>query len=62
MMSEPLLVSMTEAAQLLSVSRPTLYAWAKLDGFPVIRLGGCVRVSVEGLRRWIEQQSTSEVG
>ena len=52
-MTEPLLVSMTEAAQLLSVSRPTLYAWAKLDGFPVIRLGGCVRVSVEGLRRWI---------
>lgn len=31
----------TEAAEVASVSRPTLYRWMKMDGFPVARIGGC---------------------
>lgn len=55
---EPLAVSMSEAAQLLNVSRPTLYRLSKMPGFPVIRLGGCTRVMVDELREWARQQGT----
>ena len=50
-------VSMSEAARLLSVSRTTLYAWSKLDGFPIIRINGCSRVLVDGLRDWVKKQT-----
>lgn len=54
---EPLAVTMTQAAQLLGVSRPTLYRLAKLPGFPVIHLGGCSRVLADDLRAWARQQA-----
>ena len=54
---EPLAVTMTQAAQLLGVSRHTLYRLSKLPGFPVIHLGGCSRVLVDDLRAWARQQA-----
>lgn len=53
---EPLAVTMTQAAQLLNVSRPTLYRLAKTPDFPVVHLGGCTRVLVDDLREWAQQQ------
>lgn len=53
---EPLAVTMTQAAQLLGVSRPTLYRLARTPGFPVVHLGGCTRVLVDDLRAWARQQ------
>ena len=50
---DPIAVSMTEAARLLGVSRPTVYALAKTEGFPVVKLGGCTRVLVEA---WVREQ------
>ena len=58
--AEPVAVNMTQAAQLLGVSRPTLYRLAKLPGFPVIHLGGCSRVLVDDLRAWARQQAQEE--
>lgn len=55
--TNPLAVNMTEAAQLLGVSRPTLYRLAKMPGFPVVHLGGCTRVLVDDLREWARQQA-----
>lgn len=57
---EPLAVTMTQAAQLLGVSRPTLYRLAKLPGFPVVHLGGCTRVLVFDLQGWVRQQGRGE--
>ena len=57
---EPLAVTMTQAAQLLGVSRPTLYRLAKLPDFPVIHLGGCTRMLVDDLRAWARQQAQEE--
>ena len=54
---EPLAVTMTQAAQLLGVSRPTVYRLAKMQGFPVVHLGGCTRVLVDDLREWARQQA-----
>lgn len=51
----PIAVNMTEAARLAGVSRPTLYRWARMDGFPVIRLGGCTRVIVADFEAWLRK-------
>ena len=36
----------TEAAIAASTSRPTIYRWMHMDGFPVARIGGCTRIPV----------------
>lgn len=56
----PLAITMTQAAQLLGVSRPTLYRLAKTPGFPVIHLGGCTRILVDDLREWARQQAKED--
>lgn len=57
--AEPVAVNMTQAAQLLGVSRPTLYRLARTPGFPVVHLGGCTRVLVDDLRAWARQQENA---
>lgn len=56
----PLAVSTSEAARLLSVSRPAIYQYIGRDDFPSFKLGGRVLVSVDGLRRWIDKQAAKE--
>ena len=53
---DKLAYSLTETAQVLGVSRPTVYALIKQPGFPVFQIGGRKLVSVEGLRDWIRSQ------
>ena len=47
----------TEAAEVASVSRPTIYRWMKMDDFPVARIGGCTRIPAEAFKQWINQQA-----
>lgn len=47
---ERLAYTPTEAAEVASVSRPTIYRWMKMDGFPVARIGGCTRIPVEAFK------------
>ena len=54
---DKLAYSLTETAQVLGVSRPTVYALIKQPGFPVFQIGGRKLVSVEGLRGWIRSQT-----
>lgn len=54
---DKLAYSLTETAQVLGVSRPTVYALIKQQGFPVFQIGGRKLVSVEGLRDWIRSQT-----
>ena len=49
--------SVTETAQVLGVSRPTVYALIKQPGFPVFRVGGRKLISVDGLRNWVRNQA-----
>ena len=37
----------TEAAEVAGVSRPTIYRWMRLEGFPVAHIGGCTRIPAE---------------
>ena len=39
-MAEKMALSVTEAAEALGISRRSLYNLIKLDGFPVLELGG----------------------
>ena len=54
---DKLAYSLTETAQVLGLSRPTVYTLIKQPGFPVFQVGGRRRVSVEGLRDWIRSQT-----
>ena len=49
-------ISVNEAAQMLGVSRPTLYALMKNKDFPAFKLGGRRLISREGLVKWIAAQ------
>lgn len=54
---DKLAYSLTETAQVLGVSRPTVYALIKQPGFPIFQVGSRKLVSVEGLRDWVRNQA-----
>lgn len=56
---EPLAYSVSEAAQVLGVSKPTLYKYVNREDFPSFKLGGRTLISAEGLRDWVQKQIQS---
>ncbi|MBU5456514.1 helix-turn-helix domain-containing protein [Oscillibacter sp. MSJ-31] len=54
---EILAYSVATAAQVAEVSRPTIYRWMQLSGFPVARIGGCTRIPADAFKRWLEAQA-----
>lgn len=54
---ERLAYSPTEAAEVASVSRPTIYRWMHLEGFPVARIGGCTRIPARAFESWLNRQA-----
>ena len=56
-MTGRLAFSITEAATAVGVSRPTLYQWMALPGFPVIRVGKVVRIPIRAFESWLEHQA-----
>ena len=51
--TEPIGISVGEAAELLGVSKPKVYELLKRDDFPACKLGGRVVISYDGLRDWM---------
>lgn len=56
-----LALSVTEAAALLGVSRPTVYELLNRDDFPSFRIGSRRVISRAGLERWVEAQAAQSV-
>ncbi len=54
---EKLLLRVTEAAELASVSRTTAYELIASGQWPAVRVGAAVRVPLAGLRAWVEAQT-----
>lgn len=54
---EKLAFTISEAAKAAGVSRPTLYRWTHIEGFPVVRVGRITRIPVRAFERWLEQQA-----
>lgn len=55
-MAEKLALSVTEAAEALSISRRSLYNLIKSDGFPVLELGGRRVIPVDLLQEWMRER------
>ncbi len=51
-----LLVRPGEAAELLGLSRSTVYTLVASGTLPAIRIGGAVRIPMDALQRWIDEQ------
>jgi len=60
MLTNKLTLSISEAAALLGVSRPTVYNLIKRDDFPAFPIGRRVLISRAGLAEWIEAQARKE--
>lgn len=57
-MAEKMVLTTKELADVMGCSVPTAYDLVhREDGPPVIRLGRSIRIPVDGLRRWLEEQS-----
>ena len=52
----PVAISLSKTAELLCVSRPTVYKIAQSKDFPSFKVGGRVLVSVAGLAEWVQRQ------
>lgn len=57
---EKLTCSVEDAGYMLGVSRAVAYRLSRSEGFPVIRIGRRVLVSVQGLKDWIAKQTAQE--
>ena len=53
---ERLLYRPAEAAEAIGVSRTRMYELIASGEIPSLRIGGSLRVPVDLLRRWVEQQ------
>ena len=60
-MTDRLLYRPTEAAEVLSVSRSTIYELLASGELPSLRLGGCLRVPADALKEWIRRR-VAELG
>ena len=49
--------SPSTAAKVAEVSRPTIYRWIRLPGFPVAHIGGLTRIPAEAFKHWLNQQA-----
>lgn len=52
-----LVYSIAEAAEILGIGETKMRQLARTDGFPTIRIGKILRVSVKGLEAWVEKQA-----
>ena len=55
-MDNKLALSVSEAADILSISRPTVYELMRRKDFPAFKLGKRTLISRAGLEAWIEAQ------
>lgn len=56
-MRERLAYRVTEAAEIIGVSRSKMYELIAQGGVPSVRIGTSVRVPADGLRAWITEQT-----
>ena len=54
---DQLALTVSDAARLANVSRPTLYRWMGMSGFPVARIGGCTRIPARAFERWLNERA-----
>jgi len=58
MSNDKLVYNVSEVAQVLNVSRPTVYELLHRADFPAFRIGNRWLTSKAGLAKWVEDQSS----
>lgn len=56
--SEPILITLEEAARLLRISRGKAYQMAARQELPVVRMGRSVRIRRDRLEAWLDEHSS----
>lgn len=56
-MMDKLAYSSAEAAEVLGLSRPTIYQLMRRTDFPSFKVGNRTLISAEGLRAWVQTQA-----
>lgn len=56
----PAVLHMRHVQEILGVSRVVAYELTHRRGFPVVRIGRCIRVPRDAFLRWLEQQARVE--
>lgn len=56
-----MLISVPEAADILGLSKTTVYTLIHRDDFPVVRLGGRTLINVRKLQEWVDGQTGSNL-
>ena len=54
--SDRLALRPTEAADLIGVSRSTMYGLIAARAIPSVKIGGCTRLPLDALKAWINGQ------
>lgn len=55
-MDNKLCITVEEMGKRLGISRITAYELSRSEGFPTLRLGRRVLISVKGLEGWLDRQ------
>lgn len=53
---EKLTMSVQEAADLMNVSRPTMYRYTEMAGFPLIHVGRKKIIPIQEFKEWVHSQ------
>jgi excisionase family DNA binding protein len=53
---EPLLLTISQVAQRLGLSRTYVYKLIATDGLPTVHFGRAVRISLASLQKWLEER------
>lgn len=61
-MEDKMLLSISEVAAVLGVSRPSIYQLIHSADFPIVRLGGRVLIPVKQLQEWLDEQVSIKGG
>jgi excisionase family DNA binding protein len=57
---DKLLLRVSEAQRILSLSRSTLYAMIASGKLPCVRIGRAVRVPIDGLKDWVKRHTEND--
>lgn len=49
-------INILEMARLLRISRSKAYELVKIENFPIIKIGKCIRINKEELFKWLQNQ------
>ena len=48
-------LTVEEAAELVKISKATMYEWTHIDGFPALKVGNTVRISYKLFMEWVSK-------